>query len=218
MTWLREAIGRPHPPRVAIIGAAIASRRPARYLEVGVNTGVVFLHVRAARKVAVDPQPAIPRWKWRTHPNALLRGRLVRATSDAYFDDLAAGERFDVVFVDGDHTFAQTLRDIESALDHLAAGGVVMVHDCDPPTAAAASPDPLDAGDGPWCGEAWKAIAHLRATRADLSVTVLATDCGIGVIERRASTPIDLEPQAIAAMDWDDLVADRERLLGPVAV
>ena len=133
---------------VLVSDAAIAGRGRGRYLEVGVNTGVVFLHVRATRKVAVDPAPAIPRWKWLLHPNTLLRGRLVHATSDAYFQALPAAERFDVVFIDGDHRFAQTLRDIESALDHLAAGGVVFVHDCDPPSAAAASADPAAAGDG----------------------------------------------------------------------
>ena len=216
MSVLRELIGRPHPPRVAIVGGRISRRHPARYLEIGVNTGVVFLHVRAIRKVAVDPRPRIPRWKWLAHPNTLLRGRIVRATSDAYFAALPAAECFDVVFVDGDHGFQQTLRDVEHALEHLAVGGVVMVHDCDPPSAASASPDPADAGEGLWCGEAWKAIAHLRATRPDLGVGVLATDCGIGVIERRPSKTIDVDPAAIAVMSFGDLVADRERLLGPV--
>ena len=216
MSVLRELIGRPHPPRVAIVGERISRRHPARYLEIGVNTGVVFLHVRAIRKVAVDPRPRIPRWKWLAHPNTLLRGRIVRATSDAYFAALPAAECFDVVFVDGDHGFQQTLRDVEHALEHLAVGGVVMVHDCDPPSAASASPDPADAGEGLWCGEAWKTIAHLRATRPDLAVGVLATDYGIGVIERRPSKTIDVDPAAIAVMSFGDLVADRERLLGPV--
>jgi len=217
MDRLRDALGRPHPERVAIVAAALAARRPARYLEIGVHTGVVFLHVRAASKVGVDPEPRVPTWKRALHPNTLLHGRIVRAPSDAYFAALDPAERFDVVFVDGDHSLAQARRDIDSALAHLADGGTVLVHDCDPPSAAAASPDPADAGGGPWCGEAWKAVAELRATRRDLTIGVIATDCGVGVVERRPSALSGVDPASIEAMGFADLAADRQRLLGIIA-
>ena len=214
MSRLRDALGRPHPARVGIVAAALVARSPARYLEIGVHTGVVFLHVRAARKVAVDSNPQVPALKRALHPNSLLRGRIVRATSDAFFAELDAEARFDVVLVDGDHSFAQARRDVAAALVHLAEGGVVLVHDCDPPTAAAASSDPADAAGGPWCGEAWKALAEVRATRADLTASVIAADHGIGVIERRPSALSGVAADAIAGMSFDDLQADRERLLG----
>jgi len=215
---IRRLLGRPLPPRVAIVQAELERFPGPRYLEIGVKKGVLFLHVRARRKVGVDPLPAVPRWKRLLHPNTLLRGRLVQATSDAYFARLPAEERFDVVFVDGDHLREQALRDVENALAHLSPSGVVLLHDCDPPSAAAASRDSSDSAGGPWCGDVWKAIAELRAARPDLAVETLDTDCGIGVVRRAPAAPdvpaLDLDPREIATMAYEDLRADRNRLLG----
>src|SRR5918997_29220 len=74
---LRRILNRPLPPRVAIVQRELDRFRGASYLEVGVNVGVLFLHVRAARKVGVDPVQRIPRWKRLGHPNTALRGELV---------------------------------------------------------------------------------------------------------------------------------------------
>lgn len=215
MNPLRSALRRPLPPRVAIVQAELDRFRRPHYLEIGVHTGVLFLHLRAARKVGVDPAPAVPAWKRALHPYTLLRSEVVVATSDAYFGRLAPGERFDVVFVDGHHTYAQALRDVENALAHLSADGVVLVHDCDPPTAAAASRDPAATAGGPWCGDVWKAIVLLRALRDDLHVDTLATDCGIATIRRGGDGgALDLDEATIDGMTYADLEADRERLLG----
>ena len=170
--------------------------------------------MRATAKVAVDPSPQIPPLRKSLHPNTVTRGRVIRATSDVFFAALRPGRHFDVVFIDGDHSFDQSLRDVENALGVLDVGGVVLVHDCNPPTAEAASPDPTAAGEGPWCGDVWKTIVHLRATRPDLRVSVLDTDCGVGIIERGESEPLDLEPAELKAMTYQDLFADRTRLLG----
>ena len=207
-------MGREHPARVAIVAAELRRRRRPRYLEIGVDTGVLFLHVRAWRKTGVDPLAAVPLSKRLLHLNTLLRGRLLPTPSDEFFASLAPDDRFDIVFVDGDHHYEQSLRDVEHALDHLAEGGVVFVHDCDPPTAQAASPDPRDASGGPWCGEVWKTIVTLRATRSDLSVEVIDADFGIGVICRRPSPTLEIETDLVAGMTYDDLVADRVGLLG----
>jgi hypothetical protein len=210
---VRELLGRELPPRVAIVQAELDRFTRPRYLEIGVNVGALFLHVRAAQKVAVDPVERIPRWKWLGHPNTALRGRFVNRTSDEFFDALDPDERYDVVFVDGLHTHEQSRRDVENALAHLGEGGVVLVHDCNPPTAEAAGPDPdATRGEG-WCGEVWRTIVELRATRGDLVVEVLDTDFGIGVIRRGASTPIEL-PTPVARLTYAELDADRERLLG----
>lgn len=216
MNKLRAFLGRSHPPRVGIVAAELSRFERPRYLEIGVNTGVLFLHVRAAGKLGVDPIARVPRLKRLAHPNTLLRGHLVEATSDEFFSGLDPEERFDVVFVDGDHRFEQSLRDVENALAHLSEGGVILIHDCDPPSAAAASPDPGDSAGGPWCGDVFRTIVHLRATRADLRVETLDTDFGIGVVRRGEAEPLDLDPAAIAALGFADLVADRERLLGLV--
>lgn len=217
MNPLRSLLGRPLPPRVSIVGRELGRFARPRYLEIGVNTGVVFTHVRARQKVGVDPVDSIPRWKWLAHPNTAVHGILIEKSSDEYFATLDPEARFDVVFVDGYHSYTQALRDVENSLRHLADGGVVLLHDVNPPDAVAASPDMRDAVGGPWCGDAWKAIVHLRATRPDLSVGTIDADFGIGVVRRRmtpAPPPLDLEPAVIAALRYEDLAADRAALLG----
>jgi SAM-dependent methyltransferase len=213
---LRRVLGRPLPPRVDIVQRELNRFRRPRYLEVGVNVGALFLHVRAHRKVGVDPDPRIPRWKRIAHPNTAFRGELVQATSDAYFAALDPGDTFDVVFVDGLHTHEQSLRDVENALAHLSPDGVVLVHDCNPANAVAGGPDPGATGDAGWNGEVWRTIVQLRATRADLDVHVLDTDFGVGVV-RRGTGGASLAGVNAATLTYDDLAARREELLGLVA-
>jgi len=211
---LRKVLDRPLPPRVGLIQTELDRYRKPRYLEIGVNVGVVFLHVRAARKVAVDPVNRIPRWKRLAHPNTLLRGEFVQTTSDAYFEALEPGDEFDVVFVDGLHTHEQSLRDVEQALGCVHREGVVLVHDCNPTSAAAGGPDPDASGGRGWCGEVWKTIVKLRAEREDLEVEVLDTDYGVGVI-RRGRNPAPTDPgKPIAELDYSDLERRRTEFLG----
>ena len=213
MNPIRDLLGRSLPPRVEIVQSELDRFARPQYLEIGVNVGVLFLHVRAAEKVAVDPVARIPRWKWWLHPNTALRGRFVRATSDEFFAGLDPEARFDVVFVDGLHTHAQSLRDVENALRHLAPEGVVLLHDCNPADAIGGGPNPEATGEAGWNGEVWKTIVHLRATRPDLDIQVLDTDFGVGVIRRGNSRTLQLARPA-AELTYEDLAADRERLLG----
>src|SRR5437867_1023406 len=81
------------------------------YLEIGVNRGETFRTVEAARKVGVDPNflfdtaaEAVPR-RVTFHP----------VSSDRYFAGPHGGDRFNVIFLDGLHTFEQTLRDLLNA-------------------------------------------------------------------------------------------------------
>jgi SAM-dependent methyltransferase len=212
---LRRLLNRPLPPRVEIVQRELDRFRRPCYLEIGVNVGVLFLHVRAAHKVGVDPVQRIPRWKRLAHLDTALRGEFVPMTSDEYFASLDSEETFDVVFVDGLHTYEQSLRDVENALAHLSPGGVVLAHDCNPADAIAGGPDPDATGDAGWNGEVWKTIVQLRATRPDLDVSVLDTDFGVGVIRpgesRSGLSGVDPGP-----LTYDDLEARREELLGLV--
>lgn len=205
------------PPRVSIIQSELDRFHDPRYLEIGIFDGLVFLQVEAKSKVAVDPEIRIPRVR-RLRAAMDRRVEVREMPSDEYFSSLDPSVTFDVVFVDGLHLYEQALRDIENALRHLSDDGVVLVHDCNPTAEAVASRNPEDAsrsGHRAWCGDVWKAIVHLRATRADLEVSVLDTDFGIGVVKEGEGGPsLDLNPAEIAALEYSDLVANRELFLG----
>lgn len=96
-----------------------------RFLEIGVNHGRTFQQVRASRRVGVEPQPLFD-------PSNLPRGcQIYCGTSDDYFAALDGAEEFDVVFVDGLHTFEQTYRDVLNAFA-VCPTGVVVVDDVVP--------------------------------------------------------------------------------------
>ena len=67
-------------------------------------------------------------------------------TSDEFFAKASLPFRFDVVFIDGLHTYEQSRKDAENALGVIVEGGVIIMHDCNPPNAAAAQPAQGGAG------------------------------------------------------------------------
>ena len=148
-------------------------------------------------------------------------------TSDMFFKnraaELFAQSPIDVAFVDGLHTWEQTYRDVLNILKHLDRKGVILMHDCNPPSSAAAHPAEswqvakkmeLPGWNGLWCGDVWKAVVQLRSTHKDLNVFVLDCDFGVGVVSR--GTPksmLELSSSQINAMTYADLETDRSTLL-----
>jgi hypothetical protein len=210
--------------RIDVVRAALAATGgQQRYLEIGVKDGACFHAVDAPTKVGVDPAFA-----FRLALGARLRAALGRRsgtlyfeeTSDSFFARRAARlAPFDVVFVDGLHTYDQAYRDVVSSLERLADGGVVLVHDSNPASAAAAAPTLEQAARtegfvGEWNGDVYRAIVRLR-TRDDLRVDVLDCDQGIGLVRRGVpDVRVRLSEAEIEKLTFDDLARDRPGLLG----
>lgn len=118
-----------------------AKRFPKRYLEIGVFDGACFFSVTGAIKTAVDPQFKFPSKRivksYLKHPSNVFN-RYYQMPSDDYF--AAHSATYDVVFVDGLHTYEQSLRDVENALACLNDGGIIVMHDCCPTSRSMAFP------------------------------------------------------------------------------
>ena len=75
-------------------------------------------------------------------------------TSDMFFEkhatELFSKDPLNVAFVDGLHTWEQTYQDVLNCLNYLSDNGVILMHDCNPPTAATAHP-----------AESWQAAAEM---------------------------------------------------------
>jgi hypothetical protein len=148
-------------------------------------------------------------------------------TSDSFFMEKAQAlfysQKIDVAFVDGLHTYEQTSTDVLNILEHLNDTGVILMHDCNPPISSSAAPAGswddalklnLPGWSGMWCGDVWKSIVQLRATRDDLNIFVLDCDFGIGVVSKgRPSETLDYTVDQIKAMTFDDLNGNRNALL-----
>jgi hypothetical protein len=191
--------------RLDICQAAIDTLGAQTYLEIGVSYGEGFLRTKCPRKIAVDPYFTIPLSRKIRHVLTNRGAAYCEQTSDAFFAGPAATlfgrhGKIDVAFVDGLHTYEQSLRDVENCLQWLSPNGVIVMHDCNPVTREAEQSDAS--------GDVWKAVVHLR-TRSDLRVAVLDCDQGVGIVRRGHSSPLLVKPAQIPAMTWDDLEAHR---------
>lgn len=189
--------------RISIIQDFVDMLGAETYLEIGVRFGDSFFPVRCKNKIGVDI--VIPSW--------LKGGEFFEMTSDEFFEKHP--RNFDVAFIDGDHTYEQSLRDAENCLKWMNPNGVVLLHDCNPTDPYMASPT-LVYGRPNWCGEVWKTIVNLR-TRKDLSVYVLDCDFGVGVVRKTPPlTSVNIRKNLIKLMTYDSLNTNRKNLLGLV--
>jgi len=128
--------------------------RPQSYLEIGIGDTTTFRRLipYCGRLIGVDPN--IPK---QSDLDENPKCRLHRLRSDEYFSAFQ-DDRFDLIFVDGDHEHSQCLRDIKNGVEHLQPNGLVVAHDTFPPSQTYVS--------ARLCGDAYKAIIELRNDRS----------------------------------------------------
>lgn len=110
--------------------------RPRRYLEIGTYRGGSALVVASAleslgsdgRLYCVDRRPEIAPEHWRLME---ARATVVQGTSPGILPEVVrqAGGRFDLVLVDGDHTYQGVLADASGVLPCVGHGGYILFHD-----------------------------------------------------------------------------------------
>jgi Methyltransferase domain len=210
--------------RTDVIQKIIDKKKALRYLEIGVNNGDNFFPIEISQKTAVDPSFAFSsarQTEWEAKNPANMAAKYITATSDDFFAKADAVDGFDVVFIDGLHTYEQSLQDVFNSLDKLNDNGVIVMHDCKPPHVAAAYPaaslqaaedaqkdeaTKVSGWDGIWCGDVWKTICHLRSRRQDLRVFVLDCDFGLGIVMKgKPDNNLDLSTDQLNAMTYEDI-------------
>lgn len=156
--------------RAEIINALIKKNNYKSYLEIGVNTpaqpGWSHGAIEIELKHGVDPAPDIKA----TFP----------VTSDEFFEKHIK-QKYDIVFVDGDHIFEQAYRDIINSLQWLKDNGTIVVHDCNPTKEITQR---RIRASNVWHGDVWKAILKLRMERSDIEIYTVSTDEGCGIIRK----------------------------------
>jgi len=153
-----------HYNRIAVINLIISLRQGCEnYLEIGCKTNESFNSIVASNKVGVDPE----------------RGGTHRMTSDAFFAQ-CGDRRFDIIFIDGDHSYEQARRDVVNALRHLPVGGWLVLHDMFPRNWREAHKDQISQF---WTGEVWKvAFDLIQSTNVDFRI--IKIDHGVGVVRK----------------------------------
>jgi hypothetical protein len=114
-----------HSPRR--IKALAEGLQAKSYLEIGVSKGHTFRDITIPHKTAVDPKFAFDVTKV-SNENTILN----ETTSDEFFSTLAVAVKYDVIFIDGLHTFEQTYRDLCNSLLHSHDRTVILIDDTKP--------------------------------------------------------------------------------------
>lgn len=206
------------PPRLsrAQVVQAFADLYPAaRYLEIGVCTGATFHAVQASKKVAVDPHFQFDLIEARsTQPQAVYH----QVPSDTFFlDILEKSEKFDVIFIDGLHTYEQTLKDFFNAIACLAEGGVIVIDDVKPIDYASSLPDQsgaqavraaLGETDERWMGDVYKLVFFIAGYLGTVTFATVRETYGQLIVWREVRPTVsDLSLEAIARLQFCDVVA-----------
>jgi hypothetical protein len=108
--------------------------------------------------------------------------------------------KVDICLVDGWHTYDCAIRDLTRVYELLVDGGVLVVHDCLPPTEALASPVWIP---GSWCGVVYKAFLDFVLARNDLDYCTVNLDYGCGIImKNRAVLPFQSSDYSALTDNW----------------
>jgi len=153
--------------RIELIKYMIENKNYKKYLEIGCHNDEVFNKI-SIEKIGVDP----------------VSGGNFRGTSDEFFKKNKSN--FDCIFIDGLHEYKQVKRDILNSIKFLENDGIIILHDCLPPS--------IDHQRVPrtrytWNGDVWKAIAEVR-TWSHVDTYTILSDQGLGIIQKKYNSDI----------------------------
>ena len=130
------------------------------------------------------------------------------AIEGALSDLRRRGQLYDVILVDPWHGYESSLRDMRSALTMLKEDGVLVVHDCSPPSLHHASPSYILGG---WCGLTYAAMIDFVAAEPGLDLYTVDADFGCAIIRRRSAvqaTGASMRPDPAAMTGWRAVGSD----------
>jgi SAM-dependent methyltransferase len=178
-----------------IINILIQKINAKKYLEIGIYHRRNYNNIICDYKIGVDPDTNI---KCDYH-----------MTSDEFFAQNS--ECFDIIFIDGLHHSDVVERDINNALNVLEPNGYIICHDMNPDNEETQIVPQRVAS---WTGDCWKAWVKIRSTNPNLSMFVVDTDCGCGIITRGQQELISLDCE----LTYSNLEQNRKNWLNLITV
>ena len=185
-----------YPKKLNIIQEIINKKNFKDYLEIGCDNNETFSNIKISNKVGVDP----------------ISGGTLRMTSDNFFKNNETF--FDLIFLDGSHTFQQTFRDIENSINFLKDDGIILVHDC-LPTEIKRQVVPRICWI--WNGDVWKAIVKAR-TKKNIQTYTCMADHGLGIIIKKENlNPLSLEIENLNNLKFKDYFNNHKKFMNLIS-
>ena len=158
-----------------------------RYLEIGVFQDTVFnsIPLTLDKKIGVDP----------------VQGGTHRMTSDDFFKNNHL--KFDIIFIDGLHTYDQVKRDFINSYNSLSDEGIIYIHDLLP---AKSIYQNLKRKTSTWNGDVWKLAFQLSNSDNFKNNFIIANiDFGIGILKKKSNlVNLDFLNSDFSALSYND--------------
>ncbi|GAC1558073.1 MAG: class I SAM-dependent methyltransferase [Beijerinckiaceae bacterium] len=189
--------------RPAVLQPIIDLFKSARYLEIGVSQGATFNALNARTKIAVDPRF---QFAFQDISEADKEIFYHQCTSDDFFANYGLGKQFDVIYIDGMHTFEQTLRDLLNAVTLLRSNGIIVIDDVLPDNypASLREEDCLavrrltgEAG-GSWMGDVFKLVFFIQSFMQQFGYRCISDNHGQLVMWRQVRGKSDIPNRGLA--------------------
>lgn len=158
-----------------------------KFLELGTFDGVAFDSLTFSNKYTVDL--TIPELL-KDNPNAFEQ------STDEFFETTQLKD-FDLIFIDANHNIDQVVKDYNSSVEKLTQGGVIVLHDCYPPSE--------DYCDPRLCSDSYKLLEALARTEQE--VTFSKENFGVTMITN--AKPLDWR-HVNYALDYQTFVTKME--------
>jgi hypothetical protein len=146
---------------------ALARRLDAsRYLEIGVSTGSTFREVEIAERTGVDPA-----FGFNTSEVENDFTRCATKTSDEFFSVTPIFPPFDIILIDGLHTFEQVVRDFSNVILRTHRRSVILLDDTWPNDVYSSLPDmnatfkyrkAAGLDNSSWHGDVFKTVFYIH--------------------------------------------------------
>jgi len=93
-----------------------------------------------------------------------------------------ASSSFDLICLDPYHEYNTSLGDFETLVPLLSEHGILVCHDCYPPTKRMANPNQIKGG---WCGVTYAALIHISSRYPAMFYGLINRDFGLGIISKQ---------------------------------
>lgn len=187
------------------------------YLQIGGDLRETFFAVEANSKTAVgfDGQDFSSVLGDRTQDISPLK-------SDDFFRRLNLDRKFDVILIDGYHTFEQTLRDLLNAIVHSHEKTIIIIDNVFPNSYAASISSieewtafraALGIEDQSWMGDVYKCVRFIDAFLPAFSFATSSDNRGQLLLWRSSRTPeyvSNIAMHDIVDLSYKNIVANRE--------
>lgn len=187
--------------RYDIINYFISKLNLQTYLEIGVFDGECIQKINCPVKDGVDPGTE----------NGLSVGVNYKMTSDEFFNS-NRNKYYDIIFIDGLHYSKQVDIDIENSLKQTNKNGIVILHDCNPPTLKHTL---IPRIQPQWNGDVYKSILKFRNSNFNHEYFTVDCDWGVGVIMKnyKSKNEVKVANFEKGIQDWDYFDSNRNHLL-----